>query len=68
MNDGLTYDHLRLELAADGYFSYKGDRTADLFARVHVPLFTRWANLSVWMPVYEWYRQSDGTGSGAGDV
>ena len=68
MNDGLTYDHLRLELAADGYFSYKGDRTADLFARVHVPLFTRWANLSVWMPVYEWYRQSDGFGSGAGDV
>ena len=32
------------------------------------PLFTRWANLSVWMPVYEWYNQFDGTGSGAGDV
>ena len=68
MNDGETYDHLRLEIAADGYFGYKGDRTADLFARVHVPLFTRWANLSVWMPVYEWYSQADGTGSGAGDV
>ena len=68
MSDGLTYDHLRLEVAADGYFGYKGDRTADLFARVHVPLFTRWANLSVWMPIYEWYSQMDGTGSGAGDV
>ena len=68
MSDGLTCDHLHLELAADGYFGYKGDRTADLFARVHIPLFTRWANLSVWMPVYEWYNQADGTGSGAGDV
>lgn len=68
MSDGLTCDQLRLELAADGYFGYKGDRTADLFARVQVPLFTRWANLSVWMPVYEWYNQADGTGSGAGDV
>lgn len=68
MSDGMTYDHLRLELAADGYFGYKGDRTAALFARAHVPLFTRWANLSVWMPVYEWYSQTDGKGSGAGDV
>ena len=68
MSDGLTYDHLRLELAADGYFGYKGDKTADLFIRAQVPLFTRWANLSVWMPVYEWYNQFDGTGNGAGDV
>ena len=68
MTDGLTYDHLCLELAADGYFGFSGDRTADIFARVHVPLFTRWANLSVWMPVYGWYEQYDGKGSGAGDV
>lgn len=68
MNDGQTYDHLRIEVAADAYFGYKGDKTADLFARVQVPLFTRWANLSVWMPVYEWYTQTDGVGNGAGDV
>ena len=75
MSDGETYDRLRLELAADGYFGYKGDRTADLFARAHIPLFTRWANLSVWMPVYEWYDQrtlsGEGLavrGGGAGDV
>lgn len=68
ISDGLTCSQLRLELAADGYFGYNKSRTADLFARVHVPLFTRWANLSVWMPVYEWYSQADGTGSGAGDV
>ena len=68
MSDGRTYEQLRVELAADGYFGYSGDKTADLFARVQVPLFTRWANLCVWMPVYEWYSQTDGTGSGAGDV
>ena len=68
MSDGLTSSQLRVELAGDGYFGYNGDKTADLFARVRVPLFTRWANLVVWMPVYEWYSQADGTGSGAGDV
>lgn len=68
MNDGQTCEQLRVEVAADGYFGFKGDQTADIFARVHVPLFTRWANLSVWMPIYEWYSQADGTGSGAGDV
>ncbi|MBR1426921.1 MAG: hypothetical protein IJ581_05655 [Paludibacteraceae bacterium] len=68
MSDGRTSEDLRIELAGDGYFGYDGSRTADLFARVQVPLFTRWANLSVWMPVYEWFRQSDGTGNGAGDV
>lgn len=68
MSDGQTYDRLRLELAADGYFGYDGSLTGDIFARVEVPLFTRWANLNVWMPVYEWYSQTDGTGSGASDV
>lgn len=69
MTDGRTNSHLRLEAAADGYFAQQSSaRTADIFARVHIPLFTRWANLSVWMPVYEWYRQVDGTGSGAGDA
>jgi len=68
MSDGLTTDHLRLELAADGYFGYEGNRTADIFTRIQVPLFTRWANLTVWMPVYEWYEQYDGKGNGAGDV
>ena len=68
MLDGRTQEQLRVELAADGYLGRHGNRTADVFARVCVPLFTRWANLNVWMPVYEWYRQADGTGNGAGDV
>ena len=75
MLDGLTQSELHLELAGEGYFGYDGSRTADLFARVHVPLFTRWANISLWMPVYGWYDQpavnGEGlsvSGSGAGDV
>lgn len=68
MLDGRTQEKLKLELAADAYFGYDGSRTADIFARAHVPLFTRWANLSIWMPVYGWYNQYDGKGSGAGDV
>ncbi len=68
MSDGLTDNHLRLELAADGYIGFQNNNTVDIFARVRAPLFTRWANLSVWMPVYGWYKQYDGTGSGAGDV
>ena len=68
MSDGRGDEQLKLELAGDGYFGFNGDKTADLFARVSVPLFTRWANITLWMPVYEWYSQADGTGSGAGDV
>lgn len=68
MSDGQTSDQLRLEIAADGYLGYDNSQTADIFARLSAPLFTRWANLSIWMPVYEWYKQADGKGSGAGDV
>lgn len=68
MSDGRTQEQLSLELAGDGWFGTTGDRTADIFARVNVPLFTRWANVSIWMPVYEWYDQYDGKGGGAGDV
>ena len=68
MSDGRVDEQLKLELAGDGYFGFNGDKTADLFARISVPLFTRWANIALWMPVYEWYSQADGTGSGAGDV
>ena len=55
MLDGRTQSHLRLEIAGDGYFGYEGDRTADLFARAYVPLFTERVNLTIWMPVQEWY-------------
>jgi len=68
MLDGTVHEQLAVELAAEGYIGYHNNNTVDLFARVHVPLFTRWANISIWMPVFGWYDQYDGTGKGAGDV
>ena len=69
MLDGRTQSCLRLELAADGYWSYRAsNRTADVFARVLVPLFTDRVNLALWMPVMEWYKQENQSGHGAGDV
>lgn len=69
MLDGRTQSTLRLELAGDGYWSYRQfNRTADLFARVSIPLFTDRVNLTVWMPVMEWYEQDNARGHGAGDV
>lgn len=55
MLDGRTQSHLRLELAGDGYFGYKSDRTVDIFSRVYIPLFTDRVNLTIWMPIQEWY-------------
>jgi len=68
MLDGLTRRELSVELAGEGYIGFTQNNTVDIFARARVPLFTRWANLCIWMPVYGWYDQYDGKGSGAGDV
>ena len=58
MLDGRVQNHLRVEIAGDGYFGFQGDKTADAFARVYVPLFTDRVNLSIWMPVMEWYEMT----------
>ncbi len=58
MMDGYTFSDLHVELAVDGYFGYKGDKTEDIFARINIPLFTRWVNLSVWIPAIEWFQMT----------
>ena len=81
MLDGRVQNHLRVEIAGDGYFGFHGDKTADVFARVFIPLFTDRVNLTIWMPVMEWYSMTPEriaacripdtlaySGSGAGDV
>ena len=81
MLDGRVQNHLHVEIAGDGYFGFQGDKTADAFARVFIPLFTDRVNLTIWMPVMEWYemtperqcvcRLQDSaaiTGHGAGDA
>lgn len=81
MLDGRVQSHLRVEVAGDGYFGFAGDKTADMFARVFIPLFTDRVNLTIWMPVVEWYEMTPErmaicrvptsfacNGSGAGDA
>lgn len=59
MLDGRVQRELRVELAGDYFKGYRGDHTADARLKLNIPLWTERANLSVWMPVMEWYRNSD---------
>lgn len=59
MLDGRVSETLRVELTGDYFRGDRGDHTADAALKVNVPLWTRRANLSLWMPVMEWYRNSD---------
>lgn len=49
---------LRIELAGDYYHHHRGGYTADIFLKANIPLWTRRANLSLWMPVMEWYHNT----------
>ena len=59
MLDGRTQRDLRIELSGDYYKGYRGDHTEDVVLKVNVPLWTERANLTVWMPLMEWYRNSE---------
>lgn len=60
MLDGRTSSGLRVELYGDCFLgtttsSVTDDITADIFARLTIPLFTPKVNLTVWMPIVEYY-------------
>ena len=62
MSDGRTSEDFKVELYGDTFFgtipSCKGvkeDFAADVFARLTFPLFTPRVNLTLWMPVQEYY-------------
>lgn len=59
MLDGRVQHDLRVELVGDYFKGFRDDHTADARLKVNVPLWTDRANLSLWMPVMEWYRNSD---------
>ncbi|MBR1682439.1 MAG: hypothetical protein IJ700_03680 [Bacteroidaceae bacterium] len=59
MLDGRVQHDLRVELAGDYFAGYRGDRTGDIALKVNIPLWTDRANLSLWMPAMEWYKNSD---------
>ncbi len=81
MLDGTTVRELRIEVATDHFKGFSGDKTTDIAAKINIPLFTERVNLTLWMPVMEWYentlerqricRLQDSTvmrGHGAGDA
>ncbi len=55
MLDGRVQPCLQVELAAEHYMGFQHDRTTNLFARAYFPLFTDRVNLTLWMPLQEWY-------------
>ena len=57
--DGHVQSDLRVELAGDYFNGYHGDHTTDISLRVNIPLWTRRVNLSLWMPVTEWWRNTE---------
>jgi hypothetical protein len=62
MLDGRTSAELKVELYGDCFLgttaSIADDITADIFARLTIPLFTPKVNLTVWMPIFEYFHSS----------
>ena len=63
MLDGRTSSQLKLELYGDCFLgtttnNVADDITGDLFAKLTIPLFTPKANLTVWMPLFEYFYTS----------
>lgn len=63
MLDGRTSSELKLELYGDCFFGtttgrIADDITADMFAKLTIPLFTPKVNLTVWMPIFEYFHTS----------
>ena len=59
MLDGRVSGDMRIELAGDYFKGNRGDHTADAALKLNIPLWTDRANISIWMPVQEWYRNTD---------
>lgn len=59
MLDGTVSRDLRIELSGDHFWGFRGDHTTDIALKANIPLFSRRVNLSAWMPVTEWWRNSE---------
>ena len=59
MADTAAFGKWGFERAAEGFVGFEGDRTADPFARLRLPLWSDRVSLSLWMPVVEFYRSTE---------
>lgn len=58
MLDGTVSEKIYAEVSYDFYKGFYGDRTQDINVKLNIPLFTPRVNLSVWMPVIEFYHNT----------
>ncbi len=58
MLSGEVSPTLRIELSGDCFWGFAGDRTEDIAFNLRIPLFTDRVNLTVWMPVMEFYQNT----------
>lgn len=58
MLDGRVSERFYLELDYDCHSGFYGDLTQTVFAKANIPLFSPRVNLSLWMPVVEFYRNT----------
>lgn len=54
-----TSSRLRIDAEVNYYHGYRKDHTTDVTLRAVIPLWTPRANLTVFLPVMEWYRHSE---------
>ncbi len=59
MLDGVAKNELHLELSGDYHQSFRGDKTLTQTVKIIVPLYPDWVNFSIWVPLREWYKNSD---------
>lgn len=50
---------LNLEVQGNCFNGVRGDKTWDMTIKTVIPLWSDRVNLSIWLPVMEWYRHSD---------
>lgn len=53
--EGTTLNKMRLEIGADYFAGYQGDKTTDIYFKLTLPLFSERVNMSIWMPAKEWW-------------
>lgn len=58
MLDGTVSERLFSEVSYDFYKGFYGDVTQDINVKLNVPLFSPRVNLTVWMPVVEFYKNT----------
>lgn len=57
--DGRVSRELRVELAGDYFHGTFDDHTTDIALKLNIPLWTDRVNLSAWMPVTEWWKNTE---------